>query len=325
MSDERGEMTPQQMDELATAYLDGEATPEEAALVESDPQLQELVEEFRAVRDLIAAPVEPPSDEVRDQMIAQALDHRAPVVSLEKARRRLRAVPPQARVILAAAAVVAAIAVAGVTLFDQAARDDDEMMASESESAPAMADAPADAEEMALPAPAPEPMSDEAPAEAPAEEMMAEEAEAMAMDFDDAPMDDGYASDDAAESEPMMADEGLAMEAPEDELEDLAIDLQQFDPANRVFAAEDDLVVHIIQMLSAPQDDMDRPEPVEVVNCPQPPDQEFELLAQFTAMVEGTEVEVSAYLDADVLTITQTSLPPECETLSTSLVPDWSQ
>lgn len=290
MSDERGEMTPQQMDELASAYLDGEATPEEAALVEGDPRLQALVEELQAVRDLVTAPVELPSDEVRDQMIAQALAHRAPVVSLDKARRRLRAIPPQARVILAAAAVVAAIAVAGVTLFDQTDRSDDDMMvADDSAPAPTMADAPA--EEMAESATQSD--SAEAPAEAPAEDVMAEEA--------------------------------LAIEAPAEEPEDLVADLPPFDPAQRVFNTEDDLVAHVIRMLSEPQDDMDQAESVAAVNCPQPPDQEFELLTQFTAVVEGTEVEVSAYLDADVLTITQTSLPPECESLSTSLILDWPQ
>ena len=319
MSDERGEMTPQQIDELASAYLDGEATAEEAALVESDPGLQALVEELQMVRDLITTPVEAPSEEVRNEMIAQALAHRAPVVSMESARRRLRAIPPQARVILAAAAVVAAIALVGVTLFEQGDRGDDDMMAAD-DSAPAMADAPADTEEMSMPATAPEPESDEAPAEAAAEEVMDEE---MAMDLDDAPMDDGYSSEEAAEPEPMMADDSSAMEAPVEESEDAATELLQFDPADRVFDNEDALVAHVIQMLSEPQDDMDRAEPVDAVNCPQPPDEELELLTLFTAMVEGAEVEVSAYLDADVLTITQMSLPPECETLSTSLVYEW--
>ena len=97
MSDERGEMTPQGMDELASAYLDGDATPQEAAQVESDPRLQELVEELRAVRNLVGAPMEVPSDEVRDQMIAQALDRRAPVVPMKTARRRLRAIPRRPR------------------------------------------------------------------------------------------------------------------------------------------------------------------------------------------------------------------------------------
>lgn len=331
MSDERGEMTPQGMDELASAYLDGDATPQEAVLVESDPRLQALVEELRAIRELVAAPVEPPSDEVRDQMIAQALDHRAPVVSMDRARRRLRTMSPQARVLLAAAAVIAAVVVVGVTQFDPAARDGDQMATDDSAPAATMADeAPMEAAESAPmddsdEAPAPVP-ADEAPADAlapaPAEEMMDEE---MAAELAEAPMDDGATSAEAAEPELMMADESAAMDSPADAEEDLAVAVPQLDPANRVFDTEGDLVDHIIQTLIDPQDDMERPEPVETVNCPPPPDEEGQLLTQFTAMVEGTEVEVSVFLDADHLTITQTSPPPECEALSAHLVIDWPQ
>ena len=219
MSDERGEMTPRELDELASAYLVGEATAEETALVGSDPRLQDLVEDIRAVRDLVATPVDPPSDEVRDRMIAQALDHRAPVLSLERARRRLRAIPPQARVVLAAAAVVAAIAMVGVTLFEQADRDGGDPFASSdtAEDAPAMAEKPASAPvpegaalveesplELAGPSYADADMAD-APAEA-AEPIMPEEEEAAPespeMFADDSAGDEPL--DDAAEAEPAM-------------------------------------------------------------------------------------------------------------------------
>lgn len=40
----------EELDELASAYVDGEASPDEMARVESDPQLLSLVEEFRALR-----------------------------------------------------------------------------------------------------------------------------------------------------------------------------------------------------------------------------------------------------------------------------------
>ncbi len=43
-------MTDEELDLLASAYMDGEATPEEVALVERDPELQARVEAFRAVR-----------------------------------------------------------------------------------------------------------------------------------------------------------------------------------------------------------------------------------------------------------------------------------
>ncbi|MCY3634266.1 MAG: hypothetical protein OXH23_01500 [bacterium] len=314
MSDERGEMTPQQMDELASAYLDGEATPEEAAVVESDPRLQELVEELRAVHDLMATPVELPSDEVRDHMIAQALDHRAPVVSLEKARRRLRDVPPQARVILAAAAVVAAIAVVGVTLFDQADRGDDDMMvAEESGPAPAMDDGPA----MDMAESAPQSDGAEAPLEAPAEEAMAEE---MAMDLDDAPMDDGYAEAEAAapepESELMMADEAeiapIAGEAP------------------LVFETAADLADYAMQLAEGQPDfqGLDRPEDagaIDLMGCPLFPDEGLELLARFDAVVDEAEVQVSVYFSGSDLQLTETTPPPECELLNSHTFLDWSE
>lgn len=331
MSDERGEMTPQELDELASAYMDGEATPEEAALVESDPRLQALVEELRAVRDLVAAPVEVPSDEVRDQMIAQALDHRAPVVSLEKARRRLRAVPPQARVILAAASVVAAVAVVGVTVFQGQGDEfaDDAGMASP----PAMDDGPADAEpEAPAPVAAAQPESAEAAeesapmddsddsgevfaAEAPAEEMMDEE---MAVDLAEAPADDDYASDEPAEyqgePEPMMADESeVALPAGE---------------ALLVFKTAADLADYALPLaegLIAAQgaERLDEPTEMDLMGCPLFPDEDLELLARFDAVVDEVDVQVSVYLSESTLQLTETTLPPECELLNSHTFLVW--
>lgn len=317
MSDERGHMTPQELDELASAYLDGEATAEEAALVESDPNLQARVEELRIVRELVAAPVEVPSDEVRDQMIAQALDHRAPVVSLERARRRLRAVPPQVRVVLAAAAVVVAIAVVGVTLFDRASRDGDRF----ADDMATSADAP-EAPAMAVPESAPEPESDEAPEEslaafpaddsaeaaileAPAEEMAEEET---AMSFDDAPMDVSDAGGAPAQDEEEAAP---AMDAEPEELTVVSGE------ASLVFATEADLFVHVVEQVIAPEDDgFDRLEgtaaPIDPMGCPQPLAVGVELLSRFAAVVEGIEVEVSVYESEDEVLISQTTPPPEC-------------
>ena len=326
MSDERGDLTPQELDELASAYLDGEATPAEAALVESDPRMQALVEELRAVRDLLAAPVEVPSDEVRDQMIARALDHRAPVVSMETARRRMRAIPPQARVILAAAAVVAAIAVVGVTVLerqgDEFAGDDDGMA-----SAPAMADAPADAEaEAPEPVPAAEaeslevaeesaPMDDsEDSAEVFAAEAPAEEAgdEEMAIELSEAPLDDGYAADapaeDSGEPEPMMADEPEAAPTSGE--------------AALVFENAADLVDYALilaEELIAAQDTerLDEVADIDLMGCPLVPDENRELLVRFDALVDGVEVQVSVYATETELQLTETTPPPECELINT--------
>jgi hypothetical protein len=60
-------------DALASAHLDGATSPEEAALVASDPALQARVEELRAVRDAMREA--PAVDPVRrDAAIAAALD-----------------------------------------------------------------------------------------------------------------------------------------------------------------------------------------------------------------------------------------------------------
>ena len=343
MSDERREMTPEELDELASAYLDGEATPEEAALVEGDPRLLELVEELRAVRDLVATPVEPPPDEVRDQMIARALDQRAPVVSLETARRRLRSIPPRARVILAAAAVVAAIAMVGVTLFEQTG--DDDQFADDSASAPAMADAPADAVPEAPLAPEPQPESAEpAESEEPAEDMAMESAAPMSDDADAAtealpePIDlMGPAEESAAvAASPESLEDEPADEAPSDDSEEpepaMADEPAEIVPLSEeaalVFASEADLIVHVVQVaedLTAAQgtDQADAAARLDLLDCPLTADEKLELLTRFDAVVEGTGSQVSVYLGEGELRFTQTSPPPDCELFNSHTFLDW--
>jgi hypothetical protein len=60
---------------LASAYLDGEATPDERALVEADPSLLEEVERLRTARIALldAAGFERPGDDAREAAIAAAL------------------------------------------------------------------------------------------------------------------------------------------------------------------------------------------------------------------------------------------------------------
>lgn len=54
------ESWPDELDELVSAYLDGEATPDEVARVESDEGLRARVAVFTAVRDRVAAPAPAP-------------------------------------------------------------------------------------------------------------------------------------------------------------------------------------------------------------------------------------------------------------------------
>lgn len=82
-------------DELASAYLDGEATPAEVAQVEADPDLLARVEALRLSSRAVATPVAPPPIDFRDQAIARAVDALEPTepapgtvdLSAERARR----------------------------------------------------------------------------------------------------------------------------------------------------------------------------------------------------------------------------------------------
>lgn len=355
MSDERGEMTPRELDELASAYLDGEATTEEAALVVSDPRLQNLVEELRAVRDLVGTPVEPPSDEVRDLMVAQALAHQAPVVSLERARRRLRPISPQTRVILAAAAVVAVIAMVGVTVFQQADRDGgdnftsvdsaaspadrdggDNFASEDSAASPEMADEPAMEAPAAALAAEPEPESAESPeespmdssgptsgdaemADAPAEagELLMSDEEAVAPASPESPEDE-FSTDDLTD------DSGEAAPAMADEPEDVPTS----EKAPLVFDTEADLVIHVVLLADELTDAqgtgrVDEAIPIDLMGCPLFPDEGIELLTRFDAVVEETEAQVSVYLGDGDLRFTQTTPPPDCELFNAHTFTNW--
>jgi hypothetical protein len=77
-------------DLLACAYLDGEATPDERAAVEADPELRTRVEQLRSVRAQVAAPPPPPAGAAGDA-VARALDAvGGDVVDLDRRRRRRR-------------------------------------------------------------------------------------------------------------------------------------------------------------------------------------------------------------------------------------------
>jgi hypothetical protein len=78
---------PPDRDELASAYLDGESSAAERALVEGDPAVMARVTEFRAVREALAAPVTPPAAGPRDAAIAAAVGA-SNVVALDRARAR---------------------------------------------------------------------------------------------------------------------------------------------------------------------------------------------------------------------------------------------
>lgn len=63
-----------ELDELASAYLDGAATPDERARVEADPDLLAEVERLRQIRAVVSSSTEPAPLSVREAQISAALD-----------------------------------------------------------------------------------------------------------------------------------------------------------------------------------------------------------------------------------------------------------
>ncbi len=66
-------LTPNERDELASAYLDGELNQDGIALVEGDPDLLNLVADHRDVQSKVASPSAEPSAAVRAKQLASAL------------------------------------------------------------------------------------------------------------------------------------------------------------------------------------------------------------------------------------------------------------
>lgn len=112
-----------ELDELVTAYLDGEATAAERARVQGDPVLLARAEQLRAVSRMVAEPVDAPDAAMRDDHIAAALaaSSTSPVVT---AMPTSRSRPDMLR-FASVAAVVLAILVAVPLLLSNTGGDDD--------------------------------------------------------------------------------------------------------------------------------------------------------------------------------------------------------
>jgi hypothetical protein len=103
-------------DELVSAVLDGEATPEERARVAADPVLSARLAEFQAVHDAVAQPVAAPDAGARERAIAAAkvaVRHHGEDDVVRPLRRRGPARDVQ-RFLAVAAAVLLVVAGLGV-------------------------------------------------------------------------------------------------------------------------------------------------------------------------------------------------------------------
>lgn len=183
---------PLDRDELVAAYLDGEVTPAERAMVEADRDLVERATILRQVADMVAEPVLVPPPEVKRAHIAAALavSATAPNVrSLATKRRRM----DMTKVASIAAAVIAVLAVPIILLNNAGDNNDDSATAVSDVSATS-----ADGAEAAAPEPASEP-----------------EVASEALDLDDSAAGGDAASEESAASENPAA----ALEANEPEAE----------------------------------------------------------------------------------------------------------
>lgn len=143
------DLTPQERDELVSAYLDGEATAQEREMVEADSDLLARVEQFRHAAEEIASPV---AEAGREEIIAYALDAaeseakpsklRAWIVQSRQKIRSLR-IPPGLRDRLrdrrlvpvfgvAAALAVVFLAIAVFAVWSEDTGDDSDDIASAS-------------------------------------------------------------------------------------------------------------------------------------------------------------------------------------------------
>jgi len=116
---------PDDRDELASAYVDGQLDDADQARVEGDAYAMELVERLRTLRRALAT-VEPPDPAQRDRAIAAALAAvvgapPAPPARRAQFRRHRRIAPT----VMAAAAAVVLVGVAGVFVLGRGSSDDD--------------------------------------------------------------------------------------------------------------------------------------------------------------------------------------------------------
>jgi hypothetical protein len=102
------EFSPER-DELASAYLDDEASAAERARVDADPGLLARVEELRSVHNALADPVVPPSTAERATAVEAALSV-ANVTDMARTQQR------RLRIVSIAAAIVLVLGAAGALI-----------------------------------------------------------------------------------------------------------------------------------------------------------------------------------------------------------------
>ncbi len=128
-------------DELISSYIDGEATLDEVARIQADPELRARIQEFEAAKDLLSTPVTPLPESDVDRLIDNALwqsttSDRITDLSAVRAMRRFN---PQRLATIAATLVLLAGVVGALIVLNNSGTDD-EMSAETSADSAAMDD-----------------------------------------------------------------------------------------------------------------------------------------------------------------------------------------
>ncbi len=117
------------LDELVSAYIDGEATAEEIARVESDPELMARAHIFRSIDSIVAEPVTPPvtADAARESAIAAALaaSNTTPKVTSLAPKQSKPSIFARPNAALMGAAAVLFVLLAGFAVLNSTTGGDD--------------------------------------------------------------------------------------------------------------------------------------------------------------------------------------------------------
>ncbi len=191
-------------DEIVSSYLDGEATLDEVARVQADPELLAEVQEFEAVAELLSTPVAPLPQSDVDELIGNALDQSATsdrILDLS-AIRASRIFAPQRLATIAAGVLLLAGAVGALIALNNSGTDD-EMNVSFADSSEAADDSVGDDGDMAFDSDMPADGDDMAEGMPDSADM----AEAIPESADTAGEYSEDAGDDMADSEQGVADD----------------------------------------------------------------------------------------------------------------------
>ena len=123
-------------DELISSYIDGEATLDEVARIQADPELRARIQEFETARDLLSTPVTPLPESDVDRLIDNALWHSTTSDRITdlSAVRAMRSFNPQ-RLATIAATLVLLAGVVGALIALNNSGTGDEMSATTADSA----------------------------------------------------------------------------------------------------------------------------------------------------------------------------------------------